>query len=94
MKKMDHYNFAKKFMTLAFFTIVLGNVNIEVARAQGICYVSGEGLMSCRPSIRPPYPTAPTTCNTLPHADMACLVLSWIVIIAGLHAGCTLGSLG
>nr|XP_025886016.1 putative lipid-transfer protein DIR1 [Solanum lycopersicum]AQU12697.1 putative lipid-transfer protein DIR1 [Solanum lycopersicum] len=72
---MEHYNFAQKIMTLALFAIVLSSVNIEVVRAQGICNVSGEGLMSCRPSITPPYPTAPTAqcCNALSRADMACL---------------------
>ena len=70
-------------MTLALFSIVLSSINIEVARAQRICNVSGEGLMSCRPSITPPYPTAPTSqcCNTMTHANISCLFLCRSFII-------------
>lgn len=72
---MEHYYLSKKIVALALVAIVLSSVNIEVSKAQGICNVSGEGLMSCRPSVTPPNPTAPTSqcCRALSHADMACL---------------------
>ena len=41
-KKMEHYNFAKKFMTLALFAIVLSSINREVAWEQVICNLSSQ----------------------------------------------------
>ncbi|CAN4086980.1 unnamed protein product [Withania somnifera] len=72
---MEQYYFAKKIVALALVAIVLNSASIEVSQAQGICNVSGEELMSCKPSVTPPNPTAPTAqcCSALSHADMACL---------------------
>ncbi|XP_060206629.1 putative lipid-transfer protein DIR1 [Lycium barbarum] len=71
---MEHY-LGKKTVTLALVAIVLSSVSIEVSQAQGICNVSGEGLMSCKPSVTPPNPSAPTAqcCSALAKADMGCL---------------------
>ncbi|OIT36278.1 PREDICTED: putative lipid-transfer protein DIR1 [Nicotiana attenuata] len=72
---MEHYYLAKKTVALALVAIVLSSFSIEVSRAQGICNVSGEGLMSCKPSVTPPNPSAPTAkcCSALAHADWGCL---------------------
>ncbi|KAM3380058.1 putative lipid-transfer protein DIR1 [Capsicum galapagoense] len=72
---MEHSYLAKKIVTLALVAIVLSSASIKVSQAQGICNVSGEGLMSCKPSVTPPNPTAPTArcCSAVAHADMGCL---------------------
>ncbi|XP_070055445.1 putative lipid-transfer protein DIR1 [Nicotiana tomentosiformis] len=71
---MEHY-LAKKPVALALVAILLSSFSIEVSRAQGICNISGEGLMSCKPSVTPPNPSAPTAkcCSALAHADWGCL---------------------
>ncbi|KAK4361795.1 hypothetical protein RND71_017036 [Anisodus tanguticus] len=72
---MEHY-LAKKIVTLVLVAIVfISSACIEVSRAQGICNMTGEGLMSCKPSVTPPNPPTPTAkcCSALSHADMGCL---------------------
>ncbi|KAJ8553247.1 hypothetical protein K7X08_023925 [Anisodus acutangulus] len=72
---MEHYYLAKNIVALSLVAIVLSSASIEVSQAQGICNVSGEGLMSCKPSVTLPNPSAPTAqcCSALSHADMGCL---------------------
>lgn len=72
---MDHCYLAKKIVALALVAIVLSSASIKVSRAQGICNMTGEGLMSCKPSVTTPNPPAPTAkcCSALSQADMGCL---------------------
>lgn len=47
---------------------------VHIADAQTICNMSGQELMSCRPAVTPPNPSAPSPvcCNALKHADIPC----------------------
>ncbi|XP_059653331.1 putative lipid-transfer protein DIR1 [Cornus florida] len=62
-------------VSLLLVAIASNGVILELCNAQSICNMSTEGLMSCKPSVTPPKPTAPTAacCTALSHADLPCL---------------------
>ncbi|KAJ4850015.1 hypothetical protein Tsubulata_050314 [Turnera subulata] len=53
----------------------IGMHHLYFCRAQSICKMPVDGLMSCKPAVTPPNPTAPSPgcCSALSHADMNCL---------------------
>ncbi|KAH8489443.1 hypothetical protein Peur_059036 [Populus x canadensis] len=65
----------QKLFCVALLLAVLA-IASNIANAQStICKMPVAGLMSCKPSVTPPNPTAPSAdcCSALSHADINCL---------------------
>uniref|UniRef100_A0A5B7BYQ4 Putative lipid-transfer protein DIR1 n=1 Tax=Davidia involucrata TaxID=16924 RepID=A0A5B7BYQ4_DAVIN len=68
----------KKLVIVAIMVVVsIGSEpGVEAIGGQTLCGISGDGLMSCKPSVTAgPYPAPPSAacCSALSNADMQCL---------------------